>query len=89
MDVDGHELEVLKGAQSLMARSRPTIVMELAPYVFHPSEKFDQMVNLLMESRYSFRPIGSARSLPRDPATLRSLIPKEGSVNVIAFPDPA
>ena len=86
MDVDGHELEVLDGAQLLLERRRPIIVMELAPYVFHPPGKFDQMVILLAGSGYIFRPLGSSRELPTDPAALRSLIPDGGSVNVVAFP---
>lgn len=86
MDVDGHELDVLEGAQTLLARRRPTIVMELAPYVFHPPEKFDRMVSLLANANYVFRPLGSRRELPSDPGALRSLIPGGGSVNVVAFP---
>ena len=88
MDVDGHELDVLEGAQHLLDRRRPIIVMELAPYVFHPPEKFDQMVRLLARAQYTFRPLGSSRELPSDPAALRALIPDEGSVNVVAFPPP-
>lgn len=86
MDVDGHELEVLEGARSLLARRRPIIVMELAPYVFHPPEKFDLMVNVLTRANYAFRPLGSTRVLPTDPDALRRLIPSEGSINVVAFP---
>ncbi len=86
MDVDGHELEVLEGAQLLLERRRPVIVMELAPYVFRPPAKFDQMVNLLARAGYVFRPLGSFRSLPSDPVALRSLIPEGASVNVVALP---
>ncbi len=86
MDVDGHELEVLEGGRGLLERRRPIIVMELAPYVFHPPGKFDQMVSLLADLKYVFRPLGSSRELPSDPAALRALIPAEGSVNVVALP---
>ena len=86
MDVDGHELEVLAGARSLLARRRPIIVMELAPYVFHPPEKFDLMVDFLVHADYVFRPVGSAGAMPTDPLALRRLIPAEGSMNVVAFP---
>lgn len=86
MDVDGHELDVLEGARGLLERRRPIIVMELAPYVFHPPGKFDQMVGLLAGLKYVFRPLGSSRELPTDPVALRALIPAEGSVNVVALP---
>ena len=88
MDVDGHELDVLEGAQILLERRRPIIVMELAPYAFHPPEKFDRMVNLLARANYAFRPLGSLRDLPADPASLRSRIPEGSSVNVVALPSP-
>ncbi len=86
MDVDGHELEVLEGAQSLLRRRRPIIVMELAPYVFRPPEGFDEMVNLLARAGYRFRPVGSSRQLPTEPTRLRALIAREASINVVAFP---
>lgn len=86
MDVDGHELEVLEGARQLLVRSHPVIVMELAPYVFHPSSKFDEMVKMLTDSNYVFRPLGSGIDLPSDPTALRALIPRLGSVNVVALP---
>ncbi len=84
MDVDGHELEVVKGAPALLNRSRPVIVMELAPYVFHPPEKFDELVALLVGLGYSFLPLGSSHPLPGDAAALRRRIPRLGSVNVVA-----
>ncbi|MEO8501363.1 MAG: FkbM family methyltransferase [Vicinamibacteria bacterium] len=86
MDVDGHELEVLKGARRLLERSRPIIVMELAPYVFHPAEKFDDLVALLTSLRYQFLPLGSSSPLPDNGPALRARIPREGSVNVVAVP---
>lgn len=87
MDVDGHELDVLNGARALLRRRRPTIAMELAPYVFHPPEDFDRMVSLLFEFGYTLRPLHSAAPLPRDLDRLRRMIPALGSMNVIAVPD--
>lgn len=86
MDVDGHELEVLEGARRVLMRWRPVIVMELAPYVFHPPSKFDAMVKVLTDLNYVFRPLGSGVELPSDPVALKALIPRLGSVNVVALP---
>jgi hypothetical protein len=86
MDVDGHELEVLEGSRRLLEKRRPVIVMELAPYVFHPAEKFEAMVDLLARAGYVLRPLGSSSDLPGDGPALRALIPREGSMNVVAFP---
>ncbi len=87
LDVDGHEFEVLKGARRLLGRDRPIIVMELAPYVFQPLEKFDQMIHLLVEAQYRFRSLKSSRELPRHPVALRAMISHEASVNVVAVPE--
>lgn len=84
MDVDGHELEVLAGARRLLEKQSPVIVMELAPFVFHPESKFDAMVELLTGLGYRFRPLGSARQLPTEPRELKRRIPSGGSVNVVA-----
>jgi len=44
------------------------------------------MVRVLTELNYVFRPLGSEVQLPSDPAMLRTLIPRLGSVNVVALP---
>ena len=87
MDVDGHELEVLQGAECLLREHRPVIVMELAPYVFEPVTKFDRMVELLRDAGYGFHSLNGA-SLPGDPSGLRTHIPENGSINVVARPRP-
>jgi hypothetical protein len=84
MDVDGHELEVLEGARRLLREQKPVLVMELAPYVFNPPEKFDAMVLLLTGCGYVFAPLGSSRTLSSDPVGLKASIPRNGSVNVVA-----
>jgi len=85
MDVDGHELEVLAGARGLLGRQTPVMVMELAPFVFHPESKFDAMVELLSGLGYRFLPLGSSKPLPAEPRALRRQIPRAGSVNVVAM----
>jgi FkbM family methyltransferase len=53
LDVDGHECDVLEGAQATLTRDRPPILMELAPYVF--SERagdFDRMLRLIWALGY-------------------------------------
>jgi len=58
--------------------------MELSPYVFHPASKFDDLVARLVASGYEFHPLGSSRPLPSSGAALRALIPRDGSLNVVA-----
>jgi|CXWL01.1.fsa_nt_gi FkbM family methyltransferase len=86
LDVDGYELDVLEGARQMLMRCHPVIVMELAPYVFRPASKFDAMVRVLTDLGYVFLPVGSRVVFPSDPVRLRTLIPRLGSVNVVALP---
>lgn len=88
LDVDGHELGVLRGAQTLLAQQRPTLIMELAPYC-HPGDGFEQLVRWLVAAGYTFFRPESRRPLPTDPEPLRRLIPTDGSINVLARPGPS
>ena len=62
--------------------------MELAPYVFHPPEKFDELVALLAANGYQFLPLGSTRPLEGNGPALRERIPRGGSLNVVAAQKP-
>ena len=88
MDVDGHELEVLRGARRILQRDRPALVMELAPYVFDKPGDFDAVLELLWEFGYVFTPIGSSRVLGPTPTEVRGQIPANGSLNVTAIASP-
>jgi FkbM family methyltransferase len=85
MDVDGHELEVLRGGRRVFQRDRPALVMELAPYVFEAQEDFDSVLELLWELDYDFTPIGGSQALPRSVRAVRARIPANGSLNVTAI----
>jgi len=87
LDVDGHELPVLRGASAVLANLRPTLVMELSPYV-HAEEhnSFDDLVNLLKSARYRIEDAASRRSLLLDTAALERLVPDGASINVVALP---
>ena len=74
LDVDGNEFDVLSGGQQTLARFKPTLMMELAPYVYdrHP-QKFDDMLKLLWDAGYAVSDVSNGRALPRDPAQVRRL----------------
>ncbi len=87
LDVDGYEYPVLAGARATLARYRPVIAMELAPYVHaEHGHTLDELVSLLTASGYELRHIASLRPLPSDAAALRKMIPEGGSINVLAVP---
>lgn len=85
LDVDGNELAVLRGAAATLARDSPDIVVELAPclYTARPAD-FDDTLSQLWDSGYKLRRLLSGRELPKNADTIRSLIPRAGSVNALA-----
>jgi FkbM family methyltransferase len=86
IDVDGHELPVLRGGIQTIMRFRPTILIELSPYV-HEEEGYDfaDLVMLLVECGYRFRDANTGQELPSDPTQLRTMIPDGACINAIAF----
>jgi FkbM family methyltransferase len=85
LDVDGNEFAVLSGGQQTLGRFRPTLMMELAPYVYETNpKKFDDMLRLLWDSGYVVSDVSNERVLPQDPAQIRRLIPPFGGMNALA-----
>jgi FkbM family methyltransferase len=85
MDVDGHELPVLQGANDTLRRFQPTLVMEISPYIhaeFH--HLFGDFVEVLKHSAYSLRDADNGQPIPLDTAQLDRLIPDGASINVVA-----
>lgn len=89
IDVDGNELDVLRGADSLMREHRPTLFLELAPYEYRNPDDFEVLLEMLWRLGYEFRTPGQSAALPRDVSELRARIPALGGINVIASPSPA
>ena len=84
LDVDGNELDVLRGASRLMLEQRPTLFLELAPYEYQNAADFDGFVEMLWTTGYELSVAGSGAALPRNPSDLRKRIPSLGGLNVIA-----
>jgi FkbM family methyltransferase len=84
LDVDGHELSVLRGARGVLARFHPPILIELCPHVcVEHGYPFAALVEELTGAGYRFQRFdGSA--LPSDTAALEKHIPRNGSINVLA-----
>ena len=87
IDVDGHEYPVLKGGANTLAKFRPTLVMEMSPYI-HAEENysFEELVQLLRNCGYSLQDATAWRPVPLHAQQLRELIPDGSSINVIARP---
>ena len=82
IDVDGYEIDVIEGAEETLSRYRPVMMMEFAPYIFSErGRSFQELLDLLLSLGYRARAVGG-RAL-RLEASLESVIPREGSMNVI------
>jgi len=88
MDVDGNELPVLQGGRRMLGAQRPTIVMEMSPYV-HAEEQnsFSAMIELLSGLRYKIEDARNRKALPLDSTALERLIPDGAGINVVALPE--
>jgi FkbM family methyltransferase len=85
MDVDGHELPVLQGASETLRRFRPTLVMEMSPYIHaEHNNSFPEFIALLKSFSYSLRDAASNDAVPLEVAQLERLIPDGASINVVA-----
>lgn len=86
LDVDGHEYEVLQGARGMLEKLRPSIMLELAPYVYSERPRdFDELLKLLWDMSYRLTDLATGASLPKNPNEIRSLIPSKGGMNSLAY----
>lgn len=90
LDVDGHEYDVLRGFRASLARFRPIIIVEIAPFIFAGAKarEFDDFVQLLVDLDYDFTDANTGRPVARDPAELRRTITPGGGINAVLFPRP-
>jgi FkbM family methyltransferase len=85
MDVDGNELPVLQGGLKTLTKFRPTMVMEMVPYVHaEHSNSFSALVELLAQIGYSLQHADTWELLPLDAHKLEAMIPDGAGINVIA-----
>ena len=85
IDVDGQECQVLKGGHRTLAKFRPTLVMEITPYVHAEHGKsFGELIALLRDAGYSLQDATTWKPLPMRAAELEARIPEGAGINVIA-----
>jgi FkbM family methyltransferase len=85
LDVDGFECEVLRGAELLLRDSRPTFVMELAPYVLDErGTSLVELVDIFYQYGYRFYDERSNRPLAKTAGEISNAIKIGESINVVA-----
>lgn len=84
LDVDGHELVVLRGGRETLKRFRPPILIELCPCVCaEHHHSFADLIGTLTGLGYRFWSFKGA-ALPSDADSLEAIIPRNGGINVLA-----
>lgn len=87
LDVDGFECAVLRGAQKILSKYRPTVLLELSPYVLREhGSSIDELVDIFSNAGYRFFAQDGRTPISMDPAALQRLIPDGSSRNAIALP---
>lgn len=84
LDVDGNEVSVLLGAQKILAKFKPLIMVEFSPIHFEDREDtFAQQVEALTGLGYVFTDL-DGKEFPQSATEIESMIPRGVLVNVLA-----
>ena len=84
LDVDGNELEILRGAKNVLKKMKTPLIMELAPEQYDDINDFYKVVKILTSMKYSFYSLDEKFTYPSEPHALIKHIPTNGSINVVA-----
>lgn len=84
IDVDGNEVQVLKGAEKTLKTFSPLIFIEFSPIHYEgQSSTFIEQVELLTQHGYAFKDV-FGNDLPSNPTDLMNSIPRGTLINAIA-----
>jgi FkbM family methyltransferase len=88
LDVDGHELDVLRGATQLLTVQKPPILVEIGPHVQDEvPQRFEQLIGILERHGYRLETGDTGKKLPMSAPALRALIGDGATIDVIARAD--
>lgn len=88
IDVDGNECAVLKGAQRILARYRPKILMEFMPYGLEENgHSLKELMDLLKSAGYGIFSVPRLFPLPENSKVLNNMISDGSSINVLCLPN--
>jgi FkbM family methyltransferase len=87
LDVDGHELAVLGGSERVFTIDRPSLLIEIAPYVQDEVlGRFDALLEALSGFNYVLERSTTGEALPMSTDALRSIIGAGAGIDVLARP---
>ena len=88
LDVDGFEVEVLRGGKKTLKTHNPSICMELSPYVLQErGDSFAALFEILRERGYQFVDLKGQSSITDSQGKLKTRIPDGAGINVFAVAD--
>ena len=82
IDVDGYELDVLRGGEKTIARDAPSIVLEICPHL-GGDHTFAELIAWIRDSGFAMYDLVSDASMPLDPDRLERSIPWGAGKNVL------
>lgn len=84
IDIDGYEVDLLRGAEKTLERFSPLIFIEFSPIHYEGQKtNFEEQVNILTEHGYTFKD-SYGNELTNDPNEIIKKIPRGVLLNVIA-----
>jgi FkbM family methyltransferase len=87
IDVDGRELDVLRGARGVLASHRPVVVFELCPYLLSErGQTAGEIAELVAAHDYELVDEESLQPIDADASAVFASIPHGGGRNFIARP---
>ncbi len=85
LDIDGFECGMMRGADAVLSRWHPTIILELAPYsLVEQGESLGELIRILKKHGYRLFDLGTGQELEMEPAVLEQRIPPGSSINAVA-----
>jgi len=86
LDVDGFELKVLKGANNILRRFKPKMLIELCPHVLKEhNSSLEEYFEILKKYNYQIFEEVSGKQLELNSKVIEKMIPVNGGINVIAL----
>jgi FkbM family methyltransferase len=85
IDVDGGEIDVLRGAAGVIRRDRPTVIFEVCPYLLTaPGRSAHDLLAFFTGNGYELLDERTLRPVGTDPERVLAAIPERGGRNLIA-----